>query len=128
MDLKVSMKEEVLQPEGSTFVYVPNTFEMDLVLMDDGVTIANAKTYEGFDEVEQSALFASLRQRGSDPLDPEKGIMWSECLIGEISPDLLVTQIKDAVYNTAPGCSVDFFIENDSDGMQTLSYRIKVIT
>ena len=128
MDLKVTLKEEVLQPEGVGSVYVPDTFEMDLILAEDGETILGVETYEGLEELEQAALFASLRQRGSDPINPSKGVMWAECLLGEVTPDILVTQIKDAVHQTAPGCSVNFFTENDAQGRPTLSYEIKVAT
>ena len=127
MDFKVSMKEERLQPDGAASSYVPDVFDLFLELDEDGETILDVSTYEDLEETEQSALFASIRQRGSDPLNPDLGVMWAECLIGEITPNILITQIMQAVHEVAPGCSVEFIPETTPQGHPMLSFEIKVM-
>lgn len=127
MDLKVSLKETRLQPEGLVDVYIPDVFEIYPEYDVDGVTILGAPVYDSSEEQQQSSLFASIKQRGSDPINPEQGVQWAECLIGEVDPALLVTQIKQAVRDVSANCDVVFSTRRGTDGVSYLAYEIKVV-
>ena len=128
MDFKVSMKDTRLQPDGSiSGVYIPDVYDLYPIYDEDGVTIKGVQVYTGLEEVEQSALFASLRQRGSDPLNPEKGVMWAECVLGEISPEIIVEQIKSEVNASSVHANVAFKVTRDEDGNSVLAYEIQVV-
>lgn len=125
MDLKVSQKEERLQPGvGLIDTYIPDVFELYMDLEDD--TILTVETLEDADELEQAALFASIRQRGSDPLDTDLGIRWAELMLGEISATVVLAEVKSAVRDVSSNCDVVFETVQDGLGNSTLAYVIQV--
>jgi hypothetical protein len=126
MDFQVSQKEEISQPDGLVDVYVPDVFDIYPEFAEDGITIINALIVDALEDTKQAALFASVRQRGSDPMNPEAGVRWAETMIGELSPDTLVADIKNAVRSVSTNCTVDFNTVSDANGVSYLTYDIKV--
>lgn len=127
MDIKVSIKEERLQPSGPVDVIVSDTFDLYLIMdQDDPDLIVGAETYEGFNETQQQAYFASVRQLGSDPVDPDVGNRWAEVFMGELDAAALVTDIKNSVQSVSINCSVEFGTRIDAAGNELLNYYIKV--
>lgn len=124
MDAKFSQKELRQQPSGAEYVYVDGVF--DLYVHEEDGKITGMDILDGNDERIQSALFASIKQRGSDPISPETGNRWAELLIGEVSVDSIITDIKTSVEKSAAGCSVVFGSDRDASGNEYLSYKIQV--
>lgn len=126
MDFKVYQKEEVLQPEGSEYVYVPNIID----LIPETEIIDGVETITGFKEVEENALLeqqcalATIWQRGLDPLDLNDGIRWSEALLEELSCLQLIQDIIDAVARVTSSIRVVFDTIEDENGNQFLSYKL----
>lgn len=126
MDFKVYQKEEVLQPEGSEYVYVPNVID----LIPETEIIDGVETIIGFKEVEENALLeqqcalATIWQRGLDPLDLNDGIRWSEALLEELSCLQLIQDIIDAVARVTSSVRVVFDTIEDENGNQFLSYKL----
>lgn len=81
---------------------------------------------EDADELQQACLFATLKQRGSDPLAPDEGVRWSEAYIGEISQEILMADIQNAVKSVSPSVLVDFSTVSDASGNEYLTYILKV--
>jgi len=126
MDFKVSQKEERMQPGvGLVDVYVPDVF--DLYITEEDGTIINAKILEGVEELQQAALFASVKQKGSDPLNSEDGVQWAELMLGEISTGAIIVQVKSAVRDVSVNCDVAFTAESDESGNTFLSYQLQVV-
>jgi len=125
MDFQVSQKETRLQPEGAVDFYVPDVF--DLFLVEEGNVIKNVLIVEDSLEIRQRALFASIRQKGSDPINPELGVRWAECLLGEVPPEVILVDIKNAVRATSTSATVQFNTTYDLKGNTVLSYDIKVV-
>ena len=125
IDAKVSTKETRLQPEGLVDVYVPNVFDFYLIESDDGY-IENCELLGSKEAVQQEALFASIKQRGNDPLSLEEGVRWAECALGEVPIELVMADIKNEVTSVSTDCSVTFdtVIMN---GNETMSFQIQVL-
>lgn len=47
----------------------------------------------------QRAVVATFLQRGTVPQVPSLGNQWSECLTGDVTPQILNAQIKDSIIN-----------------------------
>lgn len=124
MDFKVSQKESRLQPQGSVDVVVSSVFDLYVEL--DGDTIVNAQIVDDMDELYQSAYFASIRQRGSDPLAINEGCRWAEVLAGEISVEVIISDVKNAVKEVGTNCNVSFETVT-IDGIDYLTYTIQVV-
>lgn len=126
MDFKVSTKETRLQPGvGMVDVYVPDVF--DLFLIEEDGVIMNVEMVDDLSELEQASLFATIKQMGSDPVDPFDGVRWAEVMLGELSPAVAITEAKEAVRNVSTNCVVDFFSTPDENGNELLNYTIKVV-
>ena len=126
MDFKVSQKEERLQPSGPIQVYIPDVF--DLYPVFNGSEITGVAILDGINDIEQGALFASVKQRGSDPLALNEGVRWAECLLGEISSELVIQDIKEAVRMVGNNVNVAFSTVRDSNGSSYLIYDIQVVS
>ena len=126
MDFKVSQKEERLQPGGPIQVYIPDVF--DLYPIFNGSEITGCAILDGINDIEQGALFASVKQRGSDPLALNDGVRWAECLLGEISSELIVQDIKEAVRAVSTNVNVAFSTVKDANGSSYLMYDIQVVS
>jgi hypothetical protein len=125
MDLKVSQKEKRLQPGvGMVESYVSNVFDLYPVV--DGNDITNVELIDDAEEIKQSAMFASIRQHGSDPLSPLDGVHWAEALIGEVSPVVLLTEIRSSVKEVSSYADVAFTNRYDTDGVSYLDFMIEV--
>ena len=129
MDVKISTKETRLQPSGAIQVYVNNIFDLYPTYDDTGLIIEDVEVYTSdAEELQQAALFASVMQRGTDPLNPNQGVRWVEYLAGEISDALLVADIKNAVESVSTSCSVSFgFVTDSVTGNRYMYYVIKVV-
>lgn len=124
MDARFSNKEKRSQPEGGGYEYVDGIF--DLYPTFDGDVLTGIETVDGSDELAQSGVFCSIAQRGSDPLNKNIYVRWAESLLGEVSQDTLVSDIKESVSIASSRCSVVFGTETDSDGISYLTYSVQV--
>jgi hypothetical protein len=105
MDVKVSAKERRILPEGPVDVLVDNVF--DLYPLFNGTDENFITNIEILDddrtELLDRAMFALLKQRGLDPVDPPDGIQWEEYLLGEVPAPVILQQIAAAVAEEGPG-------------------------
>jgi hypothetical protein len=124
MDFKVSRKETRFQPDGPIEVLVDNIFDLypifaddprydgqDLYIGHDRVSeqerkniIMDVETLDG-DRVEllDRAMFALVKQRGMDPVEPQDGVQWSEAVIGEVIAPVIIQQVHASVNEEGPG-------------------------
>ena len=137
MDFDITEKEKVYQPSGSTQVLKNNIFDFKLqthkdsdgtVWIDDVDVLDDDTDPITFDETRDRVVFAVLRQRGQDPIAPKEGVQWSEALLGEIPPALLMAQCVEAAKNESTLVSVDFSTVTDSSGNQTLAVTFSQIS
>jgi hypothetical protein len=127
MDFKVSRKETRLQPEGPVEVLVDNVFDLYPVYGNDP-RYAGQAIYIGQDRVSEQdrkniimdvetingnraelldrAMFALVKQRGGDPVEPDDGIQWAEAVIGEVIAPVIIQQVHAAVAEEGPGVRV----------------------
>jgi hypothetical protein len=124
MDLKVSHKETRLQPDGPVQVLVDNVFDLYPVHADDarfpywgqlqGKEVEDAAHFivdvetinDPREERLDRAMFAAVKQRGQDPVEPDDGIQYAEALIGEVPPSTIVRQVHKSVSAEGPGVRV----------------------
>lgn len=131
MDLKVYRKEEVKQPHGSEYYYVPNIIDIEpsISIAEDGHEVLEGCTeideYE--DVIEQECALATIWQRGLDPVSPEVGVRWSEVLLGEVNIIQLMEDIREAVENITLDVVVIFDTVTDSDGNSILQYTLQAV-
>jgi hypothetical protein len=127
MDVKVSRKETRMQQEGPVEVLVDNIFDLYPIYADDPLydgqdiyigqdrvsqqdrknVIMDIETLDG-DQVEllDRAMWAVVKQRGGDPVEPEDGVQWAEAVIGEIIAPVIVQQVQASVSEEGPGVRV----------------------
>lgn len=131
MDIKVYQKEEVKQPEGNEYVYVPDIIDIIPIIDDSSGTEVITGAVELLDDsrdlLEQQCALATIFQKGLDPLDPTDGIRWSEAILGEISVIQLMDDITNAVTKASTMVTVVFDTVTDSDGRSYLTYTLKEI-
>jgi hypothetical protein len=48
-------------------------------------------------------MFALVKQRGMDPVEPQDGVQWSEAVIGEVIAPVIVQQVHLSVSEEGPG-------------------------
>ena len=131
MDLKVYRKEEVKQPHGSEYYYVPNIIDIEpsMSIAEDGHEVLEGCTeIDGYEDViEQECALATIWQRGLDPVSPEVGVRWSEVLLGEVNIIQLMEDIREAVENITLDVVVIFDTVTDSDGNSILQYTLQAV-
>ena len=133
MDVKVYKKEEVRQPSGTEYVYVPDVIDIipNIVTNPDTgeETITGAIELEDSskDLLEQECAIATIKQKGLDPLDKGDGIQWSETLLGEVNVIQLMEDIQSAVEQTTTSVVVIFDTVTDSEGRSYLTYTLKEV-
>ena len=133
MDVKVYKKEEVRQPSGTEYVYVPDVIDIipNIVTSPDTgeEIIAGAIELEdGSKELlEQECAIATIKQKGLDPLDKEDGIQWSETLLGEVNVIQLMEDIQSAIEQTATSVVVVFDTVTYNEGHSYLTYTLKEV-
>ena len=118
MDFKTSRKESRVMPEGKTDVLVDNTCDFYPIFADDlryiaveGLPVKNRENLivdveilnDTREELLDRALFAMMKQRGNDPIEPEDGVQWAEAIMGDVSPITIVQQVISAVAEEGPG-------------------------
>ena len=115
MDIKLSNKEEMYQPKGVVDVLVDGIFDFYLIEHTDELgqkwidDIEVIGTTDGsLDEEKDRVVFAVIRQRGQDPMNPNEGIQWTESMLNEIPVPLLMQQIVDAANNESSYVNVSF--------------------
>lgn len=131
MDVKVYEKEEVLQPSGTEYVYVPNVIDIIPEITTDaeenqylsGATILTTRE----ELIEQACALATIWQKGLDPLDLEVGIRWTEAQLGEINVVQLMEDITQAVAEVTPTVTVVFETVTDENGNSYLKYTLKAV-
>lgn len=126
MDCKISKKERRVQKGETIDVYVDGIFDKYPILAEDGVTVLDVETVDNMVEIQQAALFASLKQKGRDPLSPDVGVRWEETLVDEVPPEVLMTDIREAVSGVSTAAQVIFGTVTDREGNSYLTYDIKV--
>lgn len=122
MDVFIYTKETIKQPDGNTERLVDNVFDLKPIL--EGEQIVNIELVDDKEELKQQAVFAALKQRGSDPLSMGDGVQWANAVIGEVSGLVIMSQIKNEVNNVSPSCNVEFSLNNK----EKLSFTIEVTT
>lgn len=111
MDLKISEKTTMYQPNGPVDVLVGGVFDFYLKERIDEFGqkwIDDLETLNDMDEEEDRVLFAILRQRGQDPITPGEGVQWAEALMSEIPVPLLMSQISSAAADESSYVNVGF--------------------
>lgn len=137
MDVKVYKKEEVKQPSGTEYVYVPDVIDIIPELVETESTtdiriteeqLYNAEVLDNSSELlEQECALATIWQRGLDPLDLTDGIRWSEVLLGEINGVQLMQDIIDAVSQVSTSVRVTFSTLEDDNGNEYLTYKLSEV-
>lgn len=133
MDVKVYKKEEVRQPSGTEYVYVPDVIDIipNIVTNTDTgeeiITGAVELKDGSKDLLEQECAIATIKQKGLDPLDKEDGIQWSETLLGEVNVIQLMEDIQSAVEQTTTSVVVVFDTVTDSEGRSYLTYNLQEV-
>ena len=133
MDVKVYKKEEVRQPSGTEYVYVPDVIDIipNIVTNTDTgeeiITGAVELEDDSKELLEQECAIATIKQKGLDPLDKEDGIQWSETLLGEVNVIQLMEDIQSAVEQTTTSVVVIFDTVTDSEGRSYLTYTLQEV-
>ena len=133
MDVKVYKKEEVRQPSGTEYVYVPDVIDIipDIVTNPDTgeeIITGAVELEDGSKELlEQECAIATIKQKGLDPLDKEDGIQWSETLLGEVNVIQLMEDIQSAIEQTTTSVVVVFDTVIDNEGRSYLTYTLKEV-
>ena len=133
MDVKVYKKEEVRQPSGTEYVYVPDVIDIipNIVTSPDTgeeiITGAIELEDSSKDLLEQECAIATIKQKGLDPLDKGDGIQWSETLLGEVNVIQLMEDIQSAIEQTTTSVVVVFDTVTDSEGRSYLTYTLQEV-
>lgn len=128
MTFKVSKKETRYQPSGVFDVLVDDVFDIyPQFSSEDENEIIGADMIEDDEETMQSALISVLRQRGVDPIEPLRGVRWSQSLIGELPGEALITDINVEAKRASVYVSVFFETYRDENGETYLSFSLKVV-
>jgi hypothetical protein len=105
MDVKVSRREQRFQPDGPVEVLLDNTCDLYPVFDESDEDLIVDVEFLDDDQAEllDRAMFASVKQRGLDPLDPDDGIQWAEYAIGDVAAPVILQQATTAVGKEGPG-------------------------
>jgi hypothetical protein len=121
MDVKVSRKEARMQPEGPVEVLVDNVFDLYPIFgNDERFAYREQLTQQDFVELDKlivdvemldgdraelldRAMFALVKQRGMDPVEPRDGVQWAEAVIGELIAPVIIQQVHTSVSEEGPG-------------------------
>lgn len=132
MDLRVYKKEEVLQPHGAEYYYVPNVIDIyPHIEIDENdgheiLTGADILTEEK-DTIEQECALATIWQRGNDPVDLDVGVRWAEVLLEEVNVVQLMEDLREAVAYVTLNVAVVFDTVKDKDGNSVLQYTLQAV-
>lgn len=130
MDIKLSQREEMLQPKGTVDIITEGINDFFLIEETDEEGqkwIKDIETITDFLEEEKDrVVFSVLRQRGQDPISPFEGIQWAETMMNEIPVPLLMQQIMDAAMNESNYVNVSFETIK-INGQEQLSVRFNTM-
>jgi len=128
MDLKVSRKEKRMQPQGMVEVLVSNVFDLYPVYdpVDQNLIVDVEMLDDDRQELLDRVLFATVVQRGSDPVDTQDGIQWAEAILGEVPVPAIMLQVQAAVQAEGPGVRVEFDTLSSASGKQYFQYSVKL--
>ena len=130
MDIKISQRESMYQPNGIVDVVTPGINDFFLIEETDGEGqkwIKDVEVITDFLEEEKDrVVFAVIRQRGQDPTLPYEGVQWAEALMNEIPVPLLMQQIIDAAGSESSYVNVSFETIT-VNGQQQLSVRFNTM-
>ena len=130
MDIKISQRESMYQPNGIVDVVTPGINDFFLIEETDGEGqkwITDVEVIDDFLEEEKDrVVFAVIRQRGQDPTLPYEGVQWAEALMNEIPVPLLMQQIIDAAGSESSYVNVSFETIT-VNGQQQLSVRFNTM-
>lgn len=130
MDVRISQKEEMMQPGGMVDVIVDGINDFFLIEEEDEFGqkwITDVETIEDFLEEEKDrVVFSVIRQRGQDPIAPFEGVQWAESMMGEIPVPLLLQQIIDASVRESNYINVSFETIT-VNGEEQLSIRFNTV-
>lgn len=131
MDLKVYTKQEVKQPKGSDYYYVPNIIDIEpsVSIAGDGHEVLDGCTLfeDERDLIEQECALATIWQRGLDPVSPDVGVRWSEVLLGEVNVVQLMEDLREAVADVTLNVTVVFDTVTDAKGNSVLQYSLRAV-
>lgn len=132
MDLRVYKKEEVLQPHGAEYYYVPNVIDIyphiEIDENDGHEILTSAGIFtEEKDTIEQECALATIWQRGNDPVDIDVGVRWAEVLIDEVNVVQLMEDLREAVADVTLNVAVIFDTVKDNDGNSVLQYTLQAV-
>lgn len=130
MDIKLSQREEMLQPKGTVDVITEGINDFFLIEETD-ITgqkwIKDIEVITDFLEEEKDrVVFSVLRQRGQDPIAPYEGVQWAETMMNEIPVPLLMQQIIDNAGKESSYVNVSFETIT-VNGQQQLSVRFNTM-
>ena len=129
MDVKVYKKEEVKQPKGTEYVYVPDIIdiipEIETDELNNEIVTGAELLDKDEDIIEQMCGLATIWQRGLDPLDLDDGVRWSEALLEEINVVQLMEDLTTAVTQITPTVTVVFDTVTTDSGQSVLKYTLK---
>lgn len=130
MDIKISQREEMYQPNGVVDVITAGINDFFLIEETDEEGqkwIKDVEIITDFLEEEKDrVVFAVIRQRGQDPTLPYEGVQWAEALMNEIPVPLLMQQIIDAAGSESSYVNVSFETIT-VNGQQQLSVRFNTM-
>lgn len=127
MDIQVSRKVTRYQPSGAVDVLVSNVSDLYPVFdEDDPNLITNIEMLDDDrEELLDRGMWAVMKQRGLDPLNPLDGNQYEECILGDISPVVLTMQIMMSVLKVGPGVKVSFS-SYVSDGKEKMLVEVEL--
>lgn len=124
MDVKVSRKETRYQPQGLVEVLMSDVTDLFPVL--DGDVITDIEMLDGDrEELLDRAMWAVFKQYGNDPLDLTDGNQYEECILGEISPLVLMTEISASVLEEGAGVQEEYS-SSTVDGKDYLTVTVRL--
>ena len=138
MEIDIIEKQKVLQPQGAIWMFKNDCFEVKPDFSTDTEDAegdpVETNIFENIETIEdmetillQEATFASLKQKGSDPLAPYEGVRWAEHYLGEINSELVMFDIREAVAKVSSACTVTFVPIVGADGVPYFTYNIQVV-
>ena len=132
MDLRVYKKEEVLQPHGAEYYYVPNVIDIyphiEIDENDGHEILTGADIFtEEKDTIEQECALATIWQRGNDPVVLDVGVRWAEVLLEEVNVVQLMEDLREAVADVTLNVAVVFDTVKDKDGNSVLQYTLQAV-
>lgn len=130
MDFKTSRKEIVPQPVPGTLVEVLMPDVFDLYPVYDGTDASLIVDVEIInddrDELLDRSMFATVRQRGIDPIRPGEGIQWAEAVLEEVSVPAIMGQLNAAIQAQGPGVQIDFKTAAGQEGQTFFTFGLSL--